>query len=64
VPSVPTLYLHGELDAALVPAAGAQVAPDLAPGSRAMLIPAAGHFVQLQQPALVVEEILAFAGRM
>lgn len=64
VPSVPTLYLHGELDAALLPEVGAQVEPDLAPGSRAVMVPGAGHFVQLQCPELVAAEILAFAGRM
>ena len=64
VPPMPTLYLHGALDGALVPEAGAQVGPDLAPGSRAVVVPDAGHFVQLQQPAFVAEEILAFAGRM
>lgn len=64
VPPGPTLYLHGVLDRALVPEAAAQVAPDLSPGSRVVMVPGAGHFVQLQQPALVVDEILAFAGRM
>lgn len=64
VPPVPTLYLHGELDRALLPEVGAQVGPDLAPGSRAAMIAAAGHFVQLQQPARVADEILAYAGRM
>lgn len=64
VPSVPTLYLHGELDRALLPEVGAQVAPDLAAGSRAVMVPNAGHFVQLQRPDVVMEEILSFAGRM
>ena len=64
VPTAPTLYLHGELDRALLPEVGAQTAPDLAPGSRAVMVPGAGHFVQLQRPDVVADEILAFAGRM
>jgi pimeloyl-ACP methyl ester carboxylesterase len=64
VPDVPTLYLHGELDGALLPEVGAQVAADLAAGSRVAMIAGAGHFVQLQQPAAVAEEILRFSGKM
>jgi pimeloyl-ACP methyl ester carboxylesterase len=61
VPPVPTLYLHGDRDGALVPEVGAQVESDLPRGSRAVMIANAGHFVQLEQPAAVVEEILRFA---
>jgi pimeloyl-ACP methyl ester carboxylesterase len=59
-PSVPTLYLHGERDGALLPAIGSEVGPDLAPGSRAMMVPRAGHFLQLEQPAAVADAILHF----
>jgi pimeloyl-ACP methyl ester carboxylesterase len=61
VPSVPTLYLHGERDGALLPEVGAEVGPDLAAGSRAMMVSAAGHFVQLEQPATVADAIRRFA---
>jgi pimeloyl-ACP methyl ester carboxylesterase len=60
VPSVPTLYLHGEQDGAMLPEVGAQVEADLAPGGRAVMVPGAGHFLQLEQPGLVVDEILRF----
>jgi pimeloyl-ACP methyl ester carboxylesterase len=61
VPSVPTLYLHGDRDGAMLPEVGAQVGPDLPPGSRAAMVSGAGHFPQLEQPAAVIEEILRFA---
>jgi pimeloyl-ACP methyl ester carboxylesterase len=61
VPSVPTLYLHGERDGALLAEVGAQVAPDLPPGSRAAMVARAGHFLQLERPDVVVEQILGFA---
>jgi pimeloyl-ACP methyl ester carboxylesterase len=60
-PSVPTLYLHGDRDGALVPETGRGVAADLAPGSRAMMVPAAGHFLHLEQPSTVADAILRFA---
>lgn len=61
VPQVPTLYLHGDRDGALVPEAGSHVERELSPGSRAALINGAGHFLQLEQPAAVVEQVLRFA---
>jgi pimeloyl-ACP methyl ester carboxylesterase len=60
-PSVPTLYLHGDRDGALLPDVGAEVGADLAPGSRAMMVAGAGHFLQLEQPSTVAEAILRFA---
>jgi pimeloyl-ACP methyl ester carboxylesterase len=63
-PAVPTLYLHGELDRALLPEVAAQAGRDLARGSRVALVEGAGHFVQLQRPDVVAAEILDFAGRM
>jgi pimeloyl-ACP methyl ester carboxylesterase len=60
-PSVPTLYLHGDRDGALLPELAAEVAADLVAGSQAMMVSAAGHFLQLEQPATVAEAILRFA---
>jgi pimeloyl-ACP methyl ester carboxylesterase len=60
VPTVPTLYLHGDRDGAIVPEVGAEVAADLSAGSRAMMVSGTGHFVQLEQPATVADAILDF----
>jgi len=59
-PSVPMLYLHGAQDGCLLPAVGAEAAVDLPIGSRAVLIPGAGHFLQLEQPDAVAGEIRRF----
>ncbi|WUI01817.1 alpha/beta hydrolase [Spirillospora sp. NBC_00431] len=65
---VPVLYLHGSADGCL----GADVvAPDgdlsgvlaaLPPGSRADLVPDAGHFLQLDRPTDVNDRILGWLG--
>ena len=62
VPNVPTLYMHGTQDGALLPEIGAQVEPDLAPGSRAVMIENAGHFPQIERPEVVAAEIIRFLG--
>jgi pimeloyl-ACP methyl ester carboxylesterase len=62
VPAVPTLYLHGSQDGALLPEVGAQVEGDLSPGSRAVMIEGAGHFLQIERPDVVAAEILRFVG--
>jgi pimeloyl-ACP methyl ester carboxylesterase len=62
VPLVPTLYLHGVQDGALLPEVGAQVEADLSRGSRAVMIDRAGHFLQLERPSEVASEILQFVG--
>lgn len=62
VPTAPTLYLHGANDGALLPEIGAQVEPDLSPGSRAVMVAGAGHFPQLERPDVVAAEILRFVG--
>jgi pimeloyl-ACP methyl ester carboxylesterase len=62
VPLVPTLYLHGDRDGAMLPEVGAQVAADLSPGSRAVMVAGAGHFPQLECPDVVAEEMLGFIG--
>jgi len=56
--SVPTLYLHGRNDGCF----GVDVIGDplafLAEGSRFEIVEDAGHFLQLQQPAVVNRLIL------
>jgi pimeloyl-ACP methyl ester carboxylesterase len=60
VPPQPTLYLHGArdgcIDVGLVKDAEAQ----LSPGSRFSVVDDAGHFLQLERPDLINEEILAW----
>lgn len=60
-PTIPTLYLHGRDD-------GCMACPDMdaaadaftAPGSRAVAVGAAGHFLHLERPEVVNAEILTF----
>jgi pimeloyl-ACP methyl ester carboxylesterase len=58
-PSVSTFYLHGSADGAI----GAELLSDVAaylpaPGSKFELVEDAGHFLHLEQPALVANKIL------
>jgi len=59
-PVAPLLYLHGDRDGALDPRFFPVVEQWMPSGSRAALVGGAGHFVQLEQPAEVVAEILQF----
>lgn len=56
--STPILYLHGEQDGCLAPDAAKQALPHLPPGSRAELVPGAGHFLHLERPDAVNRLIL------
>lgn len=60
LPRVPTLYLHGRRDGCLDARLAALVAPSLPPGSAVALIDEAGHFLHLEQPAVVNARILDF----
>lgn len=61
IPPMPMLYLHGEDDGCMSPSIARGVSNYLTvPGSRAVMIPDAGHFLQLEQPEAVNAEILAF----
>jgi pimeloyl-ACP methyl ester carboxylesterase len=59
----PTLYLHGRDDGCLAASLAGDVAAHLPPGSRAEILPGAGHFVHLERPdavnTLVVEWLAA-----
>ena len=60
----PTLYLHGDDDGcvALDEKSIADVPTYLGPGSRAELVPGAGHFLLQEKPAEVNARILEFLG--
>lgn len=60
--ALPTLVLWGESDRLLPPAYGRQFA-DLIPGAQFELVAQAGHYPQLEQRALVVARITAFAAQ-
>ena len=60
---VPTTMLHGEEDGATLPETSAEKERFFAAGYEREVIPGLGHFVQRENPALVVKAILRRAGR-
>jgi pimeloyl-ACP methyl ester carboxylesterase len=56
----PTLYLHGDSDGCLALDLVRDVERHLAPQSRMTVIEGAGHFLHVERPAEVNDEILAF----
>ena len=56
----PTLYLHGSDDGCIGAALVVGAASMLAPGSRLLVIPGAGHFPHLEKPTEVNQRILAW----
>lgn len=61
VPDVPLLYLHGTTDGCMSPTIAATSGDVLTvPGSRAVMVDGAGHFLQLEQPDVVNELVLGF----
>ncbi|GAA4116867.1 alpha/beta hydrolase [Nocardioides fonticola] len=61
-PIRPLLYLHGADDGCLNPRYVERVAAHLPPGSRALAVPGAGHFLNLERPDVVAAEVLAHLG--
>ena len=60
-PTQPHLYLHGETDGCMGVEIANMAAPFLTtPGSSVEVVDAAGHFLQLEQPAVVNEMIIKF----
>lgn len=55
----PTLVIHGDRDAG-VPVARARAAAELIPDARLKVIAGAGHWVQRDQPDVVLEDIVEF----
>ena len=60
LPSVPSLYVHGENDGCFLTSSLANPLDFLAPGSRLAMVEDAGHFVHLEQPETVHRAIDAF----
>lgn len=59
-PVTPLLYLHADHDGAIDPRFFAVAGPRAKPPSRAALITGAGHFLHLEQPNAVADNILRF----
>jgi pimeloyl-ACP methyl ester carboxylesterase len=53
LPTGPLLYLHGADDGCLDPRLAELAGPALPPGSSMVVVPDAGHFLQLEQPEVV-----------
>jgi pimeloyl-ACP methyl ester carboxylesterase len=60
VPPQPTLYLHGAQDGCMGADVVGAVGAALAPGSEAVVVDGAGHFLHLEQPAEVNRRIVGF----
>jgi pimeloyl-ACP methyl ester carboxylesterase len=60
MPLVPTLYLHGAQDGCLDRRFYDLAAARLTDPHRAVLVEGAGHFMTVEQPAYVAEQILDF----
>jgi pimeloyl-ACP methyl ester carboxylesterase len=61
-PLIPTLYLHGREDRCATADYARWVARVLPPGSDTAIVAGAGHFLQLDQPAMVGRRIVDFIG--
>jgi pimeloyl-ACP methyl ester carboxylesterase len=62
VPSSPTLYLQGQNDGCILPVFAERARDSLPPGSEVVVVPDAGHFLQLERPDVVNELIANFVG--
>ena len=62
-PPQPTLYLHGEDDGCIDVRLVRDAEAHLSPGSRLDVIAGAGHFLHVEQPAIVNARVLAWATR-
>ncbi len=60
IPNQPTLYLHGRNDGCIGVEVATGVEADLSPGSRAVTFDDVGHFMHLENPALVNRTIIDF----
>lgn len=62
IPAVPILHLQGLADGAMQAGYADGVADVLPPGSRVQTIPAAGHFLQIEQPEVTAAAVLDYLG--
>jgi pimeloyl-ACP methyl ester carboxylesterase len=62
-PTQPTLYLHGARDGCIGADLVREAQSALSPGSRFAIVDHAGHFLQLERPDLVNEEVLSWLRR-
>ena len=60
VPRVPILHLQGAQDGAMMAGYADQIAEVLPQGSRVLTVASAGHFLQIEQPRVVADAILAY----
>ena len=63
IPKQPMLYLHGRNDGCIGAETAEGVVDDLAPGSDAVIFDDLGHFLHLEDPALVNQTIVSFVGQ-
>ncbi len=59
-PPHPTLYLHGRADGCIGVELADDLEAELSPGSRVIVFDSVGHFMQLEDPALVNKVIVDF----
>jgi pimeloyl-ACP methyl ester carboxylesterase len=59
-PKAPTLYMHGATDGCMRPEVVRFAGGALAPGSEAVLVEGAGHFLHLERPEFIDARIAAF----
>ncbi|WP_460356191.1 alpha/beta fold hydrolase [Mycobacterium sp. ZZG] len=62
MPRVPVLHVHGEQDGAMRAEYVEPIGAALPPGSRVVMIPGAGHFVQIERPEDTASAVLGFLG--
>lgn len=60
VPNQPMLYLHGRTDGCMGVELADNLEPELSPGSKVVVFDEIGHFMQLEDPALVNQTIIDF----
>lgn len=60
LPQLPSLYLHGRNDGCMTAGFAQWVVPALPDGSAVAVIENAGHFLQLEQPDEVADQVLHF----
>lgn len=60
IPKQPMLYLHGRTDGCIGVELAEGLEPELSPGSKVVIFDDIGHFMQLENPALVNQTIVDF----